>query len=190
MCNLMQRTATATTQLADVLTVRPASLLDAGAIAEIYNQYVDGGPFTMEEDHWTYLSVKRQLDHFNDREGVVVCEDSDGEIVGWGKVRQYSDRGGYRIACEMSTYVRADTQGQGVGKTLLAEMIHLSRRLGYHHAVARVIAGNELSLRFHQRHGFELVGVQKEIGVVDGHLADVAILQRIDSAPIELATTA
>lgn len=181
MCNLMETYATTTVDPMDEITVRPANQLDAEAIAEIHNQYIGVGAHTMERDSWTRLTVKAQLDHFNDRETMVVCEDLYGEVVGWGIVKQYSPRGGYRIACEMSTYVSRQAQGHGVGSKILEELILASRRLGYHHAVAKIIARNEKSIQFHQKHGFELVGIQREIGLVEGQLADVAILQRIDS---------
>ncbi|MFG0261618.1 MAG: GNAT family N-acetyltransferase, partial [Novipirellula sp. JB048] len=47
-----------------------------------------------------------------------------------------------------------------------------------HHAVARVIADNQASLSFHYRHGYELVGIQNEIGHMHGRWVDVAILQK------------
>jgi phosphinothricin acetyltransferase len=181
MCNLMQTTTAASSASRESsLLVRPANLLDCEPIAAIYNQYVGSGPYTMEEERWTWLTVKHQLDHITDREVVIVCENGDGEVVGWGKVKHYSPRGGYRIACETSTYVSRDARGLGVGNRLLSELVALSRRLGYHHITAKIIAGNGPSLRLHFKHGFELVGVQKEIGLVDGKLADVAILQRVN----------
>lgn len=134
---------------------------------------------TMEEDQWTPLTVRAELDHFSDREAYLVCE-RDGEVVDWGKVKRYSPRAGYSIACEMSTYIDRDARGGGVGEQVLEALVAFSRRLGYHHAVAKIIADNEASLRFHLKHGFELVGIQREIGIVDGKLADVAILQRVD----------
>ncbi len=53
------------------------------------------------------------------------------------------------------------------------------RDCGIHHAVAKVIADNSRSMAFHQRFGYELVGIQKAIGHMNGKWTDVAILQKI-----------
>jgi phosphinothricin acetyltransferase len=50
---------------------------------------------------------------------------------------------------------------------------------GIHHLVSRVIAGNQRSLQFHFRCGYKMVGIQKEIGRLNGEWLDVAILQKI-----------
>ena len=44
---------------------------------------------------------------------------------------------------------------------------------------ASIRAENDASIRFHERHGFEQVGRQREVGYVRGRWADVLIMQRI-----------
>ena len=41
------------------------------------------------------------------------------------------------------------------------------------------LADNQRSIAFHRRYGYELVGIQKEIGHMEGKWTDVAILQRL-----------
>ena len=50
---------------------------------------------------------------------------------------------------------------------------------GYRHLVAKIMAVNEGSLRFHLERGYEQVGRQREIGFLNGTWHDVVILQRI-----------
>ncbi len=59
---------------------------------------------------------------------------------------------------------------------------------GYHHVVAKILVTNPQSIKFHQRFGFEMVGIQKEIGYYRGKWLDVAIMQLIfpDVAPMLL----
>ena len=49
------------------------------------------------------------------------------------------------------------------------------------YAVAKIVAGNDRSLAFHQRYGYQFVGTQKEIGRINDQWVDVVILQRIFS---------
>ena len=45
--------------------------------------------------------------------------------------------------------------------------------------MAKILAVNETSIRFHRRFGFEIVGQQRAIGYLNGRWYDVVILQRI-----------
>jgi phosphinothricin acetyltransferase len=49
--------------------------------------------------------------------------------------------------------------------------------------VAKLWADNERSRALHRACGYELVGVQREIGRVEGAWRDVAIMQKILDAP-------
>ncbi|MEM6689542.1 MAG: GNAT family N-acetyltransferase, partial [Planctomycetota bacterium] len=132
----MQRTTTSSAPPQRAARLRPANPLDAEAIADIHNQYVDSGPYTMESRHWQAIDVKHDLEHFDDRAGFLVAEDTDGTALGWAKIRPYSDREGYRHACEVSTYIDRGSCGQGIGDSLVPEQLKLARRMGYRHATA------------------------------------------------------
>jgi phosphinothricin acetyltransferase len=49
--------------------------------------------------------------------------------------------------------------------------------------VTRIWADNLSSLALHQKLGFKLVGVQKEVGFKQGRWIDVAIMQMLLPAP-------
>ena len=113
---------------------------------------------------------------FHSRECLLVLEDHE-LVQGWGVVKRYSDRPGYKVACETSIYFDLASTGRGYGSRLQKALIDKVRAFGYHHIVTKIWASNAGSLRFHEAFGFELVGVQKEIGFLDGQWLDVAILQ-------------
>lgn len=179
MCNLMTISAPATSgdPTPTGITVRPAGVPDAPAVAAIHNQYVGGGPHTMEATPWYWHDVKHDLETHHAREATIVAEDVAGNVIGYGKVKRYSDREGYRIACETSVYVDRDARGHGVGDAIVGRLVRVAEQLGYRHITAKIIAGNGASVRLHFKHGFELVGIQRGIGIVDDRPADVAILQ-------------
>ncbi|MEM6655787.1 MAG: N-acetyltransferase family protein [Planctomycetota bacterium] len=165
-------------------TVRDATIADAQAIADIYAESVAAGDSTMDRVPWTTQQVVDKLQAQTDRLATLVLE-AAGRVVGWAMIKQYSERLGYRTCCETSIYLRRSETGRGFGRRLVAAQLERCQRLGYHHIVARIFAENTGSVRFHEQHGFELVGVQKEIGSVDGRWIDVAILQKVfaGSAP-------
>ena len=116
------------------------------------------------------------------RERILVGE-VDGDAVGWGIVKRYSDRPGYRYACETSVYVTESQQGRGYGTEVMHAVIDMARSLDYHHLVAKILAVNEESVRFHERLGFEVVGRQRAIGFLKGEWKDVVILQLVLDEP-------
>jgi phosphinothricin acetyltransferase len=157
--------------------LRPASDGDATEIARIYNLHVDAGGSTFDTVHWQPAEVLAMI-RAPAPEGWYVASRKNA-VVGWASVRRYSIRHGYRYTGETAIYLDPAAIGQGVGDLLQNAVERHCRRQGMHHAVAKIASGNRRSLAFHYRHGYELVGIQKEIGHMEGQWVDVAILQRI-----------
>jgi phosphinothricin acetyltransferase len=161
--------------------VRKATAEDCAAIAEIYNQAIRSRRSTMDTEPVTaghYLDLMHGLTL---REALVVAV-SAGRVCGWGIVKRYSDRPGYRVACETSVYVHEAHRGRGVGAAIQKDLLGRAADFGYRHIVAKILAANSESIAFHKRFGFENVGMQRGIGLIDGVSHDVAILQhRIES---------
>ncbi len=171
--------------------VRDADLSDAAAIARIYNREVIESTHTFDLVERT---VEQQRAYLRARSGVlaviVACNedtrsigpgaDTEGEtIIGFGALSFYRDRPGYRTSVENSVYVHRDHQRQGVGNALLAGLIERAATNGFHAVFARVVDAQQASLSLHQRHGFELVGIEREVGRKFGRWLDVALLQRL-----------
>ena len=154
--------------------------MDSGDIAEIYNESIRARDSTMELSEKDDGHVVDWLENRGAREHLVVLED-DGSIQGWGILKAYSAREGYRVACETSVFVRRKHVGRrtGYGSAIQSELLRLAREAGYHHVVVKIWADNEISIQMHERFGFTVVGTQSEIGFVDGQWRDVTIMQLI-----------
>ncbi len=161
----------------DHVEVRTAAHTDAAAIARIYNHHVDLGGSTFDTEHWTEQQV-RTLVAGSSPEVWLVAERNDS-LVGWASARWYSFRHGYRFTLETAIYLDATAIGRGVANGLQQNLERLCRNHGIHHLVAKIVADNQRSMAFHYRHGYELVGIQKQIGHMDGGWKDVAILQKL-----------
>lgn len=158
--------------------IRPCISVDYDAIAAIYNEAIATGSITFDTRSFAAQDIQAWVDKFCDRECLLVIERQQ-RILGWGIVKQYSDRPGYRVCCETSIYLTFAEQGQGLGKMLQTALLQKVAELGYHHVVVKIVATNDGSIAFHKRFGFEMVGVQKEVGHVAGRWQDVAIMQLI-----------
>jgi phosphinothricin acetyltransferase len=100
-------------------------------------------------------------------------------VLGFSRLFRYSDRAGYRTTGETSVYVRRGLVRRGYGSLLKRAIIDRARELGYHHLVAKITTNNTASIEYNRRFGYTDVGVQREVGWVDGQWRDVLIMQLV-----------
>jgi len=157
--------------------IRPATTSDASTIMEIYNREVLETTHTFDLHPRTLDEQRRYID---DRSGglvVLVAESDDGRVMGFGSISFYRDRPGYRTSVENSVYVHPDHHRAGVGSALLAALIENARTHGFHAMFARIVDSQEASVNLHRRHGFEMVGVEREAGRKFNKFRDVTLMQ-------------
>ena len=168
------------------LTIRAAEPQDYGAIATIYNEAIAHGGITMDCHPYTAADIQQAIQKMQQREAWLVAEDATRQtdaVIGWGVIKRYSDRIGYQLCCETSTYLAFAEVGKGYGHALQTSLMAQVQAYGYHHIVAKILAANQGSIRFHQRFGFEIVGIQEEIGFMNNAWHDVVIMQCILPEP-------
>lgn len=115
---------------------------------------------------------------------VLVAVDQGDTVVGYASFGDWRAFDGYRHTVEHSVYVRSDQRGGGIGRALMLTLIERARGLGKHVMVAGVEAGNEGSLRLHERLGFEHAGTLRQVGTKFGAWLDLTFLQlTLDDRP-------
>ena len=160
------------------IKIRKATLDDCEVIASINNEHIALGLSSMEIEPKTTAHFENLMKNFNDRE-LIQCLVLDNEIIGWGIIKRYSDREGYRTACETTIYLRSNQVRKGFGSMMKLSLIEKCKELGYHHLVAKIFSTNTASIEYNRELGYEVVGVQREIGNIDGKWLDVTIMQLI-----------
>jgi len=162
------------------VAVRLAGLEDAEAIREIYNREVSGStvtfdlvPRTSEEQH-AWLA-----EHAGAHPAVVAVDSGSGAVLGFGSLSPYRSRPAYSTTVEDSVYVDEAARGRGVGRLVLGELVRLAGVHGFHAVMARIVGGHEVSIALHHACGFEIVGVEKEVGRKFGRWLDVVLMQRL-----------
>lgn len=158
------------------MLLRPATPADAAATAAIYNHEVTTSTVTFD---LVTRTVEEQAEWLGARAGAleVVVAEIDGEIAGFASLSPYRDRPAYRTTVEDSIYVHPDHRNAGVGRALLAEIVDVARRRGFHSVIGRVVGGHSASIRLHASLGFEQVGVEREVGRKFGRWLDVVVMQ-------------
>jgi len=157
--------------------VRTAVLEDAEAIAAIYNPEVVESTATFDLEPRSVQSQREWLQARSGAHAVLVAESDSGEVVGFASLSPYKDRPAYSTTVESSVYVRRDVRGQGIAKTLMADLLDTARSHGFHSVVARIADSQQSSLALHTSLNYELVGVEREVGRKFGRWLDVSIMQ-------------
>ena len=161
-------------------TIRTATLADAGAMLEIYNREV-------LETTATFDLVARTLDQQRDwlsaRSGafaaIVAIDAATRQVVGFAALSPYKERAAYSTTVENSVYVHRDFGGRGVGKALMLHLVEVARESGFHSIIARIEASGAASRALHASVGFELVGVEREVGRKFRRWLSVAVMQKM-----------
>ena len=164
------------------MTLRLASLGDAEQIRQIYNHEVSNTVATFD---LVPRSLEDQQRWIADRNGAfaaivaVDAADERGDVVGFGSLSPYKERAAYRTSVEDSVYVRRDRGGQGIGKLVLSELLRIGAASGFHAVFARISASSDASIGLHRSCGFELVGIEREVGRKFNRWLDVALMQKL-----------
>jgi len=160
--------------------MRLATAADAAAIAEIYNREVTGSTATFD---LVPRTVEAQREWLAARSGafaaVVGVDATTRRVVSFAALSPYKERAAYRTTVENSVYVHPDVAGRGVGRQVLTHLLGVARESGFHSVIARIEASSTASRALHAACGFELVGIEREVGRKFGRWLDVAVMQHM-----------
>jgi phosphinothricin acetyltransferase len=164
------------------MTLRLASPGDAEQIRQIYNYEVSNTVATFDLVPRTLDDQKRWIADRNGAFAAIVAldpTDEIGEVVGFGSLSPYKERAAYRTSVEDSVYVRRDRNGEGIGKLILTDLLRVAAASGFHAVFGRISASSEASIALHRSCGFELVGIEREVGRKFNKSLDVALMQAL-----------
>jgi L-amino acid N-acyltransferase YncA len=157
------------------LRTRMATVADAAAIAQIYNQGIADRIATFETEPRAAADI---AGWFAPRHLVVVAETEAGRVA-FAASFPYSNRPCYIGIGEFSVYVRRDYRGRGAGRTVLAALIDAAERAGLHKLTSRVFPENTASRALLKELGFEEIGLHRRHGQLDGRWRDCVIVERL-----------
>ncbi len=159
---------------------------DAEAIRSIYNVEVTESTVTFDLVPRSLAAQQVWLaEHAGVYPAVVAVE--EGSVVAFGSLGPYRSRPAYATTVEDSVYVRRDRRGRGAGRAVLSELVRLASGHGFHAVMGRIVGGHQASIALHRALGFELVGVEREVGRKFGRWLDVVVMQRLLGEPLQRA---
>jgi phosphinothricin acetyltransferase len=174
----MQEAPAPDPEAADAVEIRLAERRDAEGIQAIYNHYVAESTALFDLIPRTLEGQVQWIDEHSGGHPAVVAA-IDRRIVGFGSLSAFRPRPAYATTVEDSVYLLPGFEGRGIGRKLLDELVVLAAAHGFHTVIARISGGNDASIALHRACGFEIVGVEREVGRKFGRWLDVVEMQRM-----------
>jgi len=158
--------------------IRLVERRDAEGVRVIYNHYVAESTALFDLVPRTLGAQIQWIDEHSGGHPAVVAV-VEGRVVGFGSLTAFRSRPAYATTVEDSVYLLPGFEGRGIGRRLLEKLVALAEAHGFHTVIARISGGNEASIALHEACGFELVGVEREVGRKFGRWLDVVEMQRM-----------
>jgi L-amino acid N-acyltransferase YncA len=159
-------------------TIRTVSLEDAAALAEIYRPIVESTAISFELDPPGAAEIRSRIEQVVCFYPWLVAIDR-GAVVGYAYASRHRERAAYATSVDVSIYVDGAHRGNGAGSSLYAALFDRLEEAGtFHRAFAGIALPNDASVALHRKHGFEPVGVYREVGKKFGRWIDVWWWQR------------
>lgn len=146
---------------------------DWADVQEIYLQGIRGGDATFEREvpDWRAWNESHLITPR------LVARDDEG-VIGWAALSPVSRRRVYSGVAEVSVYVAESSQGRGVGRTLLEQLVERSEGAGIWTLQAGIFPENIGSIAIHLKCGFRIVGTRERLGRQGDRWRDVVLLER------------
>lgn len=162
------------------LQIRAVEPRDLSAIVEIQTHYAHHTVTTFSEEpmsveEWAAsLEEKKAADH-----PFLVAEEA-GVVVGFAYAGHWRRKSAYRHTVEDTVYLAPGTQGRGIGRALLTELLARCAASGHLQVIA-VLTDDEstaASYALHVKLGFTEVGRLADVGVKRGQTLSTVLMQR------------
>ena len=158
------------------MNIRPARLEDLPELLEIYNDAIQNLTATFDLEPQTLEERKLWFEAHDENYPLIVAE-IDGKVAGYCSLSPYRPKKAYRQTTEISIYLNSSFRGHGIGKQLMTEIIKQAKQLNFHAIIAIITGGNEVSVKLHERFGFQFMGYLKEVGFKFDEWQDVHFYQ-------------
>jgi phosphinothricin acetyltransferase len=114
---------------------------------------------------------------------VIGAVTESGDLMGFASYGTFRPHAAYKYIVEHSVYVAAAFRGRGAGKRLLQELIAAAKEQNYHTLVGGIDSQNAVSIRLHERLGFQYCGTIRQAGYKFGRWLDLAFYQLLLETP-------
>lgn len=160
-----------------MIEIRVATAKDASALVAIYAPYVTETTITFDYEVPSEKDFAERIQETLHTYPYYIAEEN-GEILGYAYAHAYKDRAAYDWSVEVSVYVDREKRGNGAGKLLYQALEETLSKQNVAILTACITSGNEGSVKFHEKLGYQEVANFPKIGYKFEQWHDVIWLQK------------
>ncbi len=155
--------------------IRLAASSDFPDMRDIYAQYIDTD-VSFEYKLPTLAAYQKKFAAIQETFPCLVLE-LGGILTGYAYAQRLRQRDAYQWSAELSIYLDDSQTAGGLGSLLYLTLIELLKLQGVRTVYGAITQGNEISLRFHEKLGFEHFADFRKVGYKNGRWLDVHWVQ-------------
>lgn len=159
--------------------IRPATKNDVPAILEIFNHALIHTTAIYSYEPYTLAMMEEWFEEKQTNNWPLFVSENEQTITGYVTYGTFRLRPAYKYTVEHSIYVDKDFRKQGIAGALMEKIIAVARENEIHSLIGGIDAENEISIRFHEKYGFEEVAHIKEVGYKFDRWLDLKFMQLI-----------
>ncbi|AYG00817.1 GNAT family N-acetyltransferase [Lactococcus allomyrinae] len=171
---------------------RLATTADATELLKIYKPYVEKTAITFEYEVPTVEDFAQRIEKTASVFPYLLAIEN-GKIIGYAYAGRYRERAAYDWVVELSIYLDENERHHGTGTILYEKLLTALSLLNYQRAYACITYPNPASMAFHEKFGFEAIGIFQKSGYKFGKWYGIQwmdlLLQKDEQVqPIKLIT--
>ena len=168
------------------MLIRPAHLDDAACILAIYNHAVANVTATFDTEPMALADMQAKLASLLEGGYPWLVAEADGQVLGYAYAGPYRPRRAYRFSIENSVYVAEAARGQRLGSQLMSVLIKVAEAGPWQQMIAVIgDSNNAASVALHKAHGFQDVGILRNVGFKFDRWLDTVVMQRSLQSPLK-----
>src|SRR5580693_5182462 len=157
-------------------SIRLITVSDASEVLGIYKPYVLDSIISFEYEAPTLEEFLQRVKAVTSEYPWLVCLMGD-KIVGYAYASKHRDRTAYQWSVDSAIYLSPAVQRKGIARILYESLFSILRLQGYFNVYAGISLPNEKSVGFHEKIGFEEIGIYKKTGFKHGSWHNTAWYQ-------------
>ncbi|MGH0947906.1 GNAT family N-acetyltransferase [Bacillus mycoides] len=157
--------------------IREAMKEDVTFILDIYNDAIFNSTAVYA---YKPVTLENRIDWYEQKKAddyPILVYELDNKVVGFATFGPFRAWSAYKYSIEHSIYVDKEYRKNGIGKSLMKELIAIAQKREYMTLIAGIDAENEKSIALHQNYGFVHAGTIKKAGYKFNRWLDLAFYQ-------------
>ena len=146
-------------------------------IITIFNHYIQNTFSAYFEDPLPAAFFGRLVEIIKNHPAFVV-KNAEDELIGFAFIRAYNSASSFKHTAELTYFNHPNHTRKGLGTFMLNKLIEESKARGVENVIASIASKNELSLNFHEKHGFKEQGRLLNVGKKFDQYFDVVYMQK------------